>query len=70
MTVHCGKCNHQWTLPFRLPMPIKRAVAAMRGFVAAGCPKCGAHGRDVICGAAQSGAPASTGVAICVEVDA
>lgn len=52
MTVHCATCNHQWTLPFKLPMPISRAVTAMRGFVAAGCPKCGAHGSAVICGAA------------------
>lgn len=50
MTVHCAKCGHQWILPMKLPIPIGRAVQAMRGFVAAGCPACGAHGKSVMCG--------------------
>jgi hypothetical protein len=37
----------------KLPMEIRRAVRAMKGFVAAGCPACGAHGRSVMCGPSQ-----------------
>lgn len=37
-----------------LPMPIERAVTVMRGAVAAGCPKCKAHGRSVVCGSRLS----------------
>lgn len=50
MNVHCAKCGRAWMVPLKLPMPIDRAVKAMRGFVAAGCPGCGAHGKSVLCG--------------------
>lgn len=48
--VHCRDCNHGWDVMMPLPMPIDRAIKVMRGAVAAGCPKCGAHGSAVICG--------------------
>lgn len=54
MTVHCKTCGHQWEVPMKLPMPILRAVQAMRGCIAAGCPACGAHGSAVICGEAPA----------------
>jgi hypothetical protein len=51
MIVHCKQCGHEWDAPpIRLPMPIKRAIIAMKGSVAAGCPACGAHGPNVLCG--------------------
>lgn len=52
MNVHCAKCGRSWMVPLKLPMPIDRAVQAMRGFVKAGCPGCGAHGKNVLCGRA------------------
>lgn len=52
MTVHCRVCQHQWVLPLKLPMPMGRFTVALRGFSAAGCPACGAHGREVLCGPA------------------
>jgi hypothetical protein len=54
MTVHCKACGFEWELPMKLPMLIDRAVKAMRGFVAAGCPSCGAFGNAVICGPAPA----------------
>lgn len=54
MTVHCAICNQQWELPMKLPILLTRAIAAMRGFVAAGCPSCGAHGKNVLCGPAPT----------------
>ena len=57
MTVHCATCNHQWTLPWKLPMSIGRIVTAMKGAVAAGCPKCGAHGKAVMVGPAPRPRP-------------
>jgi hypothetical protein len=53
MIVHCNACNHTWDVPMKLPMPIERALKAMKGAVAGGCPKCGAHGLSVICGPAR-----------------
>lgn len=51
MTVHCAQCGHQWDLPLKLPMVVPRFVTALKGFIAAGCPSCGAHRRaDVLCG--------------------
>lgn len=50
LTVHCKQCAHQWEAFLPLPMPIVRATKVMKGIVAAGCPKCGAHGADVLCG--------------------
>ena len=52
VTVHCGKCNHQWNHPMPLPLPMARAITVMRGIVAAGCPACGATGSDVLVGGA------------------
>lgn len=57
MTVHCARCGHTWDAPLKLPMPVKRALVAMRGFCAAGCPACGAHGQSVICGAGPQADP-------------
>lgn len=54
MTVHCATCNHQWDLPLKLPMLMTRFIRAVDGFVAAGCPSCGAHGTNVICGPAPA----------------
>jgi hypothetical protein len=50
MILHCATCGAEWTVPLKLPMLIDRAVRAMKGFVAAGCPACGAHGSAVLCG--------------------
>lgn len=50
MTVHCGVCGHQWDLKFKLPMEMGRFVKAMKGLTELGCPKCGAHGKEVLCG--------------------
>ena len=50
LTVHCAKCNHQWDAPMRLPMDVDRVVKVMQGIAAAGCPQCGANGKDVLCG--------------------
>jgi len=47
---HCAQCGHEWRLAWKLPMPVSRAVKAMKGFVAAGCPQCGAFGKDVLAG--------------------
>lgn len=52
MTLHCKQCSYEWRPQIRLPIPISRFVAAARGIVAAGCPSCGATGRNVMCGPA------------------
>lgn len=43
MNVYCGECGHTWALALKLPLPIRRAVTAMKGFSAAGCPECGSE---------------------------
>jgi len=52
VTLHCGKCDHQWEMPLKLPMPMRRAAIALKGFAAAGCPSCGVDGKSVFCGPA------------------
>lgn len=53
ITVHCGKCNHEWRMPIALPMPIDKFVRLTKRHADAGCPSCGANGRsDVLCGPA------------------
>ena len=52
-TVYCRQCHWQWDAALTLPMPIDRALIAMRGIVAAGCPKCGARGASIMCGPAR-----------------
>jgi hypothetical protein len=54
LTVHCKQCRHEWEPTLLLPLPITRAIVVMRGIVAAGCPNCGAHGRNVLCGPTPS----------------
>ena len=49
VTVHCAVCRAEWALPMKLPMPLRRAVPALKGFAAAGCPQCGARGDKVMC---------------------
>jgi len=44
----CRDCGHRWTAPLYLPAPVKRAVAAMRGIAANGCPACRATGPSVL----------------------
>jgi hypothetical protein len=58
MTLHCAKCGHQWEMPLKLPMEMRRAALAITGFAAAGCPSCGADGKSVLCG--TSPAPAAS----------
>jgi excisionase family DNA binding protein len=53
---HCARCGHGWRIALRLPMAIDRAIAILRGAVAAGCPKCEAFGADVLAGPAPAGA--------------
>jgi hypothetical protein len=48
---HCAVCGCDWRSPFPLPLPMSRAVVALRGIIAAGCPGCGATGRAVLLGA-------------------
>lgn len=50
MMVHCAKCDHQWDVPMKLPIPVDRFVKAALGATAGGCPQCGAHGKNVLCG--------------------
>jgi Zn finger protein HypA/HybF involved in hydrogenase expression len=52
LDVHCAVCMHEWVLPLSRPLPIDRFITITRGAIADGCPACGAHGRDVICGKA------------------
>jgi hypothetical protein len=52
MTVHCKACGHQWEIQMRLPISITRFVKVIHGATAAGCPQCGAHGENVLCGPA------------------
>lgn len=53
MTLHCRHCNYEWFVPLKVPMSINRFLKASEGIVAAGCPKCGAHGENVLCGRAR-----------------
>ena len=53
ITVHCATCGHEWDLPIKIPMDLDRFVTAITGCVAAGCPRCGAHGAQVLCGPAK-----------------
>ena len=55
MNVHCKKCGHAWVIQMKLPMLVDRFVKAVKGFVAAGCPNCGATGNNVLCGASDPG---------------
>ena len=50
MNVYCKKCGRAWVLQVKLPMVLDRFAKACKGFVAAGCPECGATGNDIICG--------------------
>ena len=51
--MHCKACNHEWMIPIGLPMPIDNFVALSKGVVAAGCPKCGKGGDNVLVGPAR-----------------
>jgi hypothetical protein len=51
MTVHCKQCGQQWEPNLKIVgLPLDRAVMAMQGIVAAGCPKCRATGDNVLVG--------------------
>jgi len=50
MWVHCRRCRTEWEVRLPLPMPLDRAIRVIRGATATGCPTCGAHGPDVLCG--------------------
>lgn len=68
VTVHCGKCNHEWDLPLKLPMPISQFTRTMRGYAMAGCSECGAHGPDVYLGPAVDRSPdAEPAAEVCTE---
>jgi hypothetical protein len=50
LTVHCGRCQHEWHAALPLPMLLSRAIARMDAVVAEGCPVCGSSGPYVLCG--------------------
>lgn len=52
MTVHCKCCNHQWDIELKMPIPLSQFTRMLRGYALAGCSECGAHGNDVLLGAA------------------
>lgn len=51
MTLHCRDCRREWTIhPMVHPVSPTRLVTALKGYVAAGCPHCGAYGEAVLLG--------------------
>ena len=45
----CSACGHEWDQPYiALPVSFGRLVRALDGFVAAGCPKCGATDDNIL----------------------